>query len=155
MGIWIISVTGIVALTLLVDIILPEGESNKYVKAVMSILTTFVLIQPLPGVLSENFDVGEYFEIDTVSADEGLSSKLDEIKTDYWENTITAVLNSNGVKNADIKVVLDEEKDFVVKVYLQNIVIADNQNHIFITKLITQIFEDKLGISAERISFYD
>lgn len=155
MGIWIISVTGIVALTLLVDIILPEGESNKYVKAVMSILTTFVLIQPLPGVLSENFDVGEYFEIDTVSADAGLSSKLDDIKTDYWESTITAVLNSNGVKNADIKVVLDEEKDFVVKVYLQNVVIADNQNHIFITKLITQILIDKLGISAERISFYD
>jgi len=155
MGIWIISVTGIVALTLLVDIILPEGESNKYIKAVMSILTTFVLIQPLPGVLSENFDVGEYFEIDTVSADTGLKTKLDDIKTDYWENTINAVLNSNGVKNADIKVVLDEEKDFVVKVYLQNVVIADNQNHIFITKLITQILEEKLGITAERIDFYD
>jgi len=155
MGVWIAAVTGIVALTLLVDIILPEGESNKYIKAVMSILTTFVLIQPLPAVLSENFDIAQYFETESVSADADLEYRLDGIKQEYWENAIEKLLTDNNIENASIKVVLDEEKDFLVTVYLQNVVIADNQNHIFITKLITQILEEKLGITAERIDFYD
>lgn len=48
---WILSIVGVAAITLIVDILLPEGETAKYIKSVFGILTVFIIAMPLPGIL--------------------------------------------------------------------------------------------------------
>lgn len=45
---WVLSIVGIVVLTLMVDIIIPEGKTGKYIKGVFAMLTVFVIAMPLP-----------------------------------------------------------------------------------------------------------
>ena len=45
---YILSIVGIVFLGVLVDVIMPDGEMNKYVKGVFSIIALCVIINPLP-----------------------------------------------------------------------------------------------------------
>lgn len=44
---WVLSVAGIAILTVLADVILPGGQTRKYIKTVIGIVVTLVLVQPL------------------------------------------------------------------------------------------------------------
>lgn len=44
---WVISVAGIAILSVLSDVVLPAGQTRKYVKTVVSVVVTVVLAQPL------------------------------------------------------------------------------------------------------------
>ena len=49
---WVLSIVGIVVLTLMVDIIIPEGKTGKYIKGVFAMLTVFVIAMPLPKIFN-------------------------------------------------------------------------------------------------------
>ena len=44
---WVMSVAGIAILSVLADVILPAGETKKYIKTIIGIVVTLVLVQPL------------------------------------------------------------------------------------------------------------
>lgn len=47
MGQWVVTVAGIAILSVLCDVILPDGETRKYVKTVVGIIVTLVMLQPI------------------------------------------------------------------------------------------------------------
>lgn len=47
MGNWAISVVGTVLLTVLADVILPDGQTNKYVKTALSVVVIVAMLTPL------------------------------------------------------------------------------------------------------------
>ena len=60
-GAWALSIVGVVLIGLLIDIVMPEGQTNKYVKSVFAVMTVFVIAAPLPKLLSGSLDLGEIF----------------------------------------------------------------------------------------------
>ncbi len=60
---WIMSIVGITALGVLMDILLPEGETSKYIKGIFALFTVFVIIYPLPKIINGNFDYNSLFNI--------------------------------------------------------------------------------------------
>ena len=60
---WIMSIVGITALGVLMDILLPEGETSKYIKGIFALFTVFVIIYPLPKIVNGNFDYNSLFNI--------------------------------------------------------------------------------------------
>lgn len=44
---WVFSVAGIAVLSVLADVILPNGQTRKYVKTVIGVVVTMVLAQPV------------------------------------------------------------------------------------------------------------
>lgn len=53
---WVLSVAGIAILSVLADVILPVGQTRKYVKTVVSVVVTAVLAQPILS-FATNFNV--------------------------------------------------------------------------------------------------
>ncbi len=53
---WVLSVAGIAILTVLADIILPNGQTRKYIKTVIGIVVTLVLVQPLLAFTAKQTD---------------------------------------------------------------------------------------------------
>ena len=53
---WLIGVVGIISLGLLLEILIPEGQTSKYVKGAFSLLVIFVVISPLPKLLNGEYD---------------------------------------------------------------------------------------------------
>lgn len=61
---WILSVAGIAILSVLCDIILPDGQTKKYVKTVIGVVVTLAVVQPLfslfqQGNFAANFPSAE------------------------------------------------------------------------------------------------
>ena len=52
---WIVSVCGIALLSVLVDVILPDGKMQKYVQVVVGIVLTFALLSPISRIFAEKY----------------------------------------------------------------------------------------------------
>ena len=52
---------GIVLLGVLIDVIMPDGEMNKYIKGVFSLLALFIIISPVQKLFNNNFDLNNIF----------------------------------------------------------------------------------------------
>ena len=52
---WIVSVCGIALLSVLVDVILPDGKIQKYVQVVVGIVLTFALLSPISRIFAEKY----------------------------------------------------------------------------------------------------
>ena len=50
-GAWILSILGIVVIGAVIDLVLPSGRMNKYVKSIFSAVTILVIILPLPNLV--------------------------------------------------------------------------------------------------------
>ena len=53
---WIMSIVGVVVIGVLIDVLTPEGESNKYVKGVYALIVVLVIASPIAKALKSDID---------------------------------------------------------------------------------------------------
>ena len=58
---WLLSIAGVVILSVLSELVLPEGQMNKYTKVIFSFAILLVIIMPLPKLFGKNFDITKFF----------------------------------------------------------------------------------------------
>ena len=54
---WILSIAGIICLSVIVELIMPEGQLNRYIKGVFSFIVVFVIVLLLTSWASPIFFV--------------------------------------------------------------------------------------------------
>lgn len=59
---WVLSVAGIAILSVLADIILPNGSCRKYIKTVIGVVVTLVVAQPIFSLFGGNGFIADYRE---------------------------------------------------------------------------------------------
>ncbi len=55
MNAWLLSIVGVVSLGVLLEILLADGETSKYIKGVFALAVVLVLVAPIPKFLNKNF----------------------------------------------------------------------------------------------------
>ena len=58
---WLLSIAGVVILSVLAEFVLPEGQMNRYTKVIFSFVILLVIIMPLPKLLGKEFDISKFF----------------------------------------------------------------------------------------------
>lgn len=53
---WLLSVAGIAVLSVLCDVVLPTGQTKKYIKTVIGIVVTLAIVQPLFALFGQGVD---------------------------------------------------------------------------------------------------
>lgn len=88
---WILSVVGVIALGVLVDILLPEGKIAKYVKGAFSLLVVLVISSILPIIANANLtidiDSSDYFAVESANVSQSF---------EYVEDAVEQELEKNG-----------------------------------------------------------
>lgn len=59
---WVLSVAGIAILSVLADIVLPNGTCRKYIKTVVAIVVTLVITQPVISLVNGKGFLADYRE---------------------------------------------------------------------------------------------
>lgn len=52
---WLLSIAGIIALSTLSALLLPNGQTRKYIKGIFALITLYVIVSPLPKLLKSDF----------------------------------------------------------------------------------------------------
>ena len=53
---WVMSIAGIICISVLVELVIPNGQMNKYIKGIFSFIVLLVIISPIPMLLGKEFD---------------------------------------------------------------------------------------------------
>ncbi|MCR4725657.1 MAG: stage III sporulation protein AF [Clostridia bacterium] len=110
---WILSVVGMVLTVTLAEIMLPEGQTSKYVKGVVSLMVVYVMILPIPKLLSLKFDANSFFNFSASSyeIDSGFIQIIKEDKQSALSDSLTSVFRDSGIASASATVLIQGENE--------------------------------------------
>ena len=161
MGEWLLKITGVIALSTLSSLLIPNGQTKKYVKGIFALITLFVLVSPLPKLLKSDFS-GFPNAFDNVSELEIDETFLYGVATNAYktqERNIEKFLKEKGIE-AKVKFVVKSETsseiDYVNVILSDKSFERDKSNSIDIGALKNEISkfsgvpEDKLRVFYER-----
>ena len=154
---WVLSVAGISVLSVLVDLILPLGQTKKYIKGVFALIVVVVVITPIFDLFKSNFKATDIFEENAVVIQEDFVYQINQDRLNKIEDMIISSLKEEGV--ADVNLILNANifaEDLVVGavfVDLQNACISENLQHKDIKEIIIKNVQKYLDINRQDIIF--
>lgn len=142
---WIISIAGVIALSVVVELLLPEGSLNRYIRAIFSFIVVLVIIAPIPTL------VGKEFSYENIKIEEGFTLQEDYIyqlnvyKTEALQESISLEIKNSGYDGVVVSVSSEKSSsEFKIKdifVELDNLVILDKAKHKDISDIEEEIFD--------------
>lgn len=155
---WLINILSVVVSGVLVDLLLPNGKLNGFIRAVFGFLAVTVIISPLPKLLNKQININDMF----------YNSSATEINQDFvdanikklvttLENSLEMELFEKGYENVVVKFsyIIEEYNYTIQKVNLniKNLVINSNGVHINKYTEMRQITCNFLGVSSMEVEF--
>ena len=137
----------------LIEIIIPSGEINKYIKGIFSIFVVAVLLSPLVNFLNKTNNFS--FEFQEQQIDQKLLNYIYSSKAKSLETLLETILFEQGFENVDIVLEFSIENDTLkynsCKINLKNMVILPDKQHINKYEFIKEVVKENIDISEERI----
>lgn len=154
---WILSICGICIVSVLIDTILPNGKTNKYIKSIFAFIVIFIIISPLPALFNRDFDMDSILSENEFILQEDYIYQLNRSRLEHYEETIeTAIKNRglNGVKICISANIFDVNmKIDAIFVDLFNLVINEDMSHINTNEVVVECILKCLNIEKEKIIF--
>lgn len=142
---WILSIAGVVALSVIVELLLPEGSLNRYIRAIFSFIIVLVIIAPLPSLVGKNYSLSDIQIEENYSLQEDYLYQLNVYKTEALQESISLDIKNSGYDGVVVSISSEKDKsDFKIKaifVELDNLVILDKAQHKDILDIEEEIFE--------------
>ena len=155
---YILSIVGIVILGVIIDIMLVEGQMQKYIKSIFVVFVIFVIIAPIPNLLKTNLSLPT-FNTGQVTLNSDLIKTINEQKRIELQNDLIQHFSQNGVSGVVVKVEMDDEnQNFVPKrisLNIKKLVIKDNYLNINKYEVLTGLVLDVVQVEKEIIKFYE
>ncbi len=110
LSVYLLSIAGVVLLTVLIDLILPDGKMAKYVKSVMAIVVVAVIVSPVAKLTTADFDFGNVFSSTSYQVDQAILDNITSLSKEEYERDLEKSLAKLGYEDVHISLVV-ENKD--------------------------------------------
>ena len=132
---YVLSIVGVVFLGVLVDVIMPDGEMNKYVKGVFSMLALFVIMSPVQKLFNKDFSLENMFYDNTsIAVDNDFLEATTKQMKKQCESVLIARLKDAGFDGVDVEILAEMSNyEFQIKkviIDISKMVIIDDGEHI-------------------------
>lgn len=122
---WLLSVAGIIILSVLAELVLPEGQINKYIKVIFSFVIILVIISPLPKLFGKDYDFKHLLNGGNSELQEDYLYQLNIDKLTAISESLSNKVKEKGLNNVEIFInanVMSEKLEiFSVYVDLENL----------------------------------
>lgn len=157
---WIMSIAGIICLSVIVELMLPDGQMNRYIKGTFSFIIILVIIMPIPKLLGTELKFPNIFDYDNIQVDEDYIYQLNLDKINKVKEEVEEEIENHGYRNVVIYIncdIFDNAMQYKsITVDLTNLVISENAEHKNILKIkkdITSIITDHIKIDEEDVLY--
>ena len=99
---WLLSITGVILLSVLCEFVLPEGQINRYTRVIFSFVTIFVIISPLPSLLNKEIDFS--FPNYDYTLQEDYLYEINLNKLDAIQSDLKKEIEEAGIYNVKISI---------------------------------------------------
>lgn len=101
---WLLSIAGVVLLSVLAELALPEGQMNKYTKVIFSFVILLVVIMPLPKLFRKDFDINEFFGTNENVLQEDYIYQINLDKLTALNKDISSDIKGLGLDNVEVSI---------------------------------------------------
>lgn len=157
---WVLSIACIICISVLVELVLPSGQMNKYIKGIFSFVVLFVIISPVPKLLNMNIDGDVFLDYGNVQVDEDYIAQLNMDKltslTKSAEDAITELGYENSVVSLEADIFSISFKVKSATIDLSGLVITSSAKHkdiVSIREEITVLISTLLSLEKEEVYF--
>ena len=157
---WILSIAGIICVSVIVELILPEGQMNRYIKGVFSFIIILVVIMPIPKLVNKDFDFSNIFDESGYEIDSDYIYQINLDKINGVKSEIEKQVENRGYLNVVISInceIFDNSMQYKsIFVYLYDLVISGQAEHNNISKIkkdISNIIMAIVDINEEAILY--
>lgn len=155
MKIWVLNLVGISLMGILIEILLPSGKTNKYIKGVLSLVTISIVISPIVSLFTNQSLIKNFFDQDIV-VDEQFVASTNQSSNQREEKLIESMLESRGYKGVEINIIPSvdsQNKIEFVKICTKNMVIDGENTNIDIKGDIESLVSKRLKIDVGKIYY--
>jgi len=153
---YILSIAGIVLISIIIDFAMPNKSMSKYIKSIMGFFIIAVIISPIPSLISQK-NITSFFDVGGYEIQEDYIYSLNKSKVDIAVSETKTLLNAEGYKQIEIDVSFSQMATVKnVCVDLSRLVILDKAEHKNINDIkerISKLLIEKLGIEKEMIVY--
>ena len=156
-SVWLLSIVGIILVSVIVDIIMPEGQTAKYIKGILALFTVFVVVMPLPGLSLGSINFNNWFSGSASKVDDNFIESVNQQKIIQYETIIESALSDNGYFGVTVSIDADTSQSNMqinaVNVDLRLLVLTDPGLNININDKIRGIITGLIRVDAGQIIF--
>ena len=95
---WLLNIVGIVFIGVILDVVLPDGKTNQFIKHVFSVFMLFVVVSPVSNWVSTTFNV----EVGSGVTDSNFLYVTNLEKINALEKDIVSEIESGGISNVSV-----------------------------------------------------
>ena len=136
---WILSVSAMILLASVADIMLPEGRTNKIVRCVMSFACLFVLVAPLQKIAGGEFSFGDIFSNGSCEVQDTFLEYTFGEKVSALERDCEKMLSERDLR-ADRVTLYAENDDQIPAVYRAEVFGADGAQADAVANAVAEYF---------------
>lgn len=156
---YLLGILAVCLMAVVVELILPENEMAKYIKGIFAFVFIFVIISPIPKILSLDFSMQDLVKTSKATkVDDNFLNMLNTSKKDELEKNVFNLLEQHGFYDVDV-LITTKNDGFLMKldkVYidLTNSVLKKENQHINKYTTIKDLLTTHTQIIEEQIVFY-
>ena len=157
---WVLSIVGIIILSILVDLILPSGKTSSFIKNIFGYLIIVVILSPVfTFFTSKEFSVNDLFDKENVQIQDGFVASVNRQFLDNAEKAIEKACEEEGFKFVEVGIEADIfENQLIINqisINLKFVVIDDKAKNKNIKTSILDIVQNNIKIEKEIVVFYE
>ena len=152
---WILSIVGSIVLSTLIDVMLTDGETKKYVKGICSLIVFSIILAPLPNIISNDSYVGIEFENNSTETSVNVDFLYDfeRRRAESIKNLCIVELKEKGIDKVEIVPVVSYLNNSVeiteIQVNAINLVITTDLDNIdIISETIIDVVSKSFSVST-------
>lgn len=112
---WVLAIVGVVVLGVLVDVILPDGESSKYIKGVFGVVAVITIISPIVNLL-QSVNVGKWqSQTSDIEVEQGTLDALVSNIKEVQEKQVADELKEQGYSPKSVKIKYYQDFDYKIQ----------------------------------------
>lgn len=112
---WISGIIGVIALSILIDILLPEGETSKYIKGFVAVFVVAVIVAPLPAFINKDWKLEDFADTQAVIADGDYVRRVVEMQAESDERRAESLLAEKGYENVQVVILAKEANIYIIE----------------------------------------
>ncbi len=151
---YLISVAATCLLLVLLEMMLSEGKTKKYVQGILRLAVVIIVLTPLVGLVNKNFSFDDIFDTEKTTAITANYGALDEFLIEKTERAIERKLNVNSAVRCSAKIVCEQGVIKNVIITVKENGINEHGENIFTNEKIIEAVVSVIDVDKDRIIVY-
>ncbi|MBQ7977294.1 MAG: stage III sporulation protein AF [Clostridia bacterium] len=157
LGVYLLSVVGVVFLLVIIELVLPDSKISKYIRSIFAIFIVVVIIAPVAKLIKNDWDFNSIIMDFNYELNQNYLDSVNAQNISLLERELEAVINKE-YKGAKVSISANfsggEEKISYIFVDLSDLVINENNEHINYYTAIKELVRKQIDIDDERVVVY-